>query len=107
MALLDRLVTPRAEPALLVAMMAYTARCPDCDEIALDQLEPTLSLRVINKPAATDTAGLMKHASLRLPDDLHTALKVLSTKERRSLHGTILHALEDYLERNDADSPPS
>lgn len=37
---------------------------------------------------------------LRLPDDLHSALKQLSKRSKRSLHSEILFALEFYLTNN-------
>lgn len=33
----------------------------------------------------------MKQMTLRLPDDLHAALKALAESEQRSLHGQIMH----------------
>jgi predicted DNA-binding protein len=40
----------------------------------------------------------MKIVSLRLPDDLHEALKALAKQESRSLHNLILFILRKYIE---------
>ena len=39
----------------------------------------------------------MKRYSLRLPEDLHTALQLAAQNEYRSLHNQILSILEDYI----------
>jgi hypothetical protein len=41
----------------------------------------------------------MKRFSLRLPDDLHTALQLNAQKEYRSLHNQILIILEQHVRR--------
>jgi hypothetical protein len=41
----------------------------------------------------------MKLLSLRLPDDLHAALKALAKRENRSLHSQIVYILRMYIER--------
>jgi hypothetical protein len=38
----------------------------------------------------------MKQISLRLPDDVHAALKELAQREQRSLHGQIVHILRRH-----------
>jgi len=38
----------------------------------------------------------MKQISLRLPDDLHAALKKLAQREHRSLHGQVVHILRKH-----------
>ena len=40
----------------------------------------------------------MARLNLRLPDELHQALKELAKKEHRSLNAQIIHSLEKYLE---------
>jgi hypothetical protein len=37
--------------------------------------------------------------NLRLPEELHKAIKALANKERRSLNAQILFMLEEYLRR--------
>ena len=41
----------------------------------------------------------MKLLSLRLPDDLHAALKELAARENRSLHSQIIYILRMYIDR--------
>ena len=41
----------------------------------------------------------MKQLTLRLPNELHQALKELADKEQRSLHAQIIYILEKYLEQ--------
>ncbi len=41
----------------------------------------------------------MKLLSLRIPDELHEAIKALSEKEKRSLNSEILYILEEHLKR--------
>jgi len=43
----------------------------------------------------------MKRFSLRMPDDLHTALQLAAQKEYRSLHNQILIVLENYIRQNE------
>lgn len=38
----------------------------------------------------------MKQLNVRLPDDLHAALKELAQREHRSLHGQIVHVLREH-----------
>ena len=40
---------------------------------------------------------MVKKYSLRLPDELHKALKESAKRNHRSLHGEMLRALEFYL----------
>jgi plasmid stability protein len=47
----------------------------------------------------------MKAINLRLPDDLHAAVKALAASEHRSMHAEILHILADRV--SGADSPPA
>jgi hypothetical protein len=47
----------------------------------------------------------MKQISLRLPDDLHAALKAAAAREHRSLHGQIVHALNQSLAQNGKTAP--
>jgi hypothetical protein len=39
----------------------------------------------------------MKLLSLRLPEELHAALKEIADKERRSLHAQIVYILEEFV----------
>jgi len=41
----------------------------------------------------------MKRVSLRLPDELHKALKELATQENRSLNGQIIYILKEYIRK--------
>jgi len=43
----------------------------------------------------------MKRFSLRLPDDLHTALQRSAQKEYRSLHNQILIVLEEFVRQSE------
>ena len=43
----------------------------------------------------------MKRFSLRLPDDLHTALQHSAQKEYRSLHNQILIVLEEFIRQSE------
>ena len=43
----------------------------------------------------------MKRFSLRLPDDLHTALQRSAQKEYRSLHNQILIVLEEFVHQSE------
>ena len=43
----------------------------------------------------------MKRFSLRLPDDLHSALQRSAQKEYRSLHNQILIVLEEYVRQSE------
>ena len=43
----------------------------------------------------------MKRFSLRLPDDLHTALRRSAQKEYRSLHNQILIVLEEFVRQSE------
>jgi len=49
----------------------------------------------------------MKQLTLRLPDDLHAALKARAEAEHRSMHAELLHLLEQVLEGGSADFPAS
>ncbi|MCY9783654.1 Arc family DNA-binding protein [Nocardiopsis sp. EMB25] len=54
----------------------------------------------------------MKQVSLRLPDELHTALKDLAEQEDRSLHSQILRILRQATDSPrtapvERDSPPA
>jgi hypothetical protein len=44
--------------------------------------------------------GVMVRLTLRLPDELHKALKELAQRERRSLQAQILYILELYVMQN-------
>jgi hypothetical protein len=48
----------------------------------------------------------MKRLSLRLPDDLHAALKEVAEEERRSLHSQIIYILETYIEKAETEDRP-
>lgn len=48
----------------------------------------------------------MKQVSLRLPDDLHAAIKASAEREHRSLHGQIVHILGEEMRETNA-IPPS
>jgi hypothetical protein len=41
----------------------------------------------------------MKIFSLRLPEELHAALKTIAEKEHRSLNAQIIHILEEWLKQ--------
>lgn len=43
--------------------------------------------------------GLMKQLTLRLSDDLHAKLKALAEHEHRSLHGEVLHLIEQAVRK--------
>lgn len=45
--------------------------------------------------------GLMKQLTLRLPDDLHLALKALAARENRSMHAQLLHLLAREIAREE------
>lgn len=47
----------------------------------------------------------MKQLTLRLPDDVHAALKALAATEHRSIHAEILHLITEAIEGWRADPP--
>ena len=40
------------------------------------------------------------HTSIRLPVEWHRAFTIIATRERRTLHSTLLIALEEYLQHH-------
>ncbi|TDC14007.1 FitA-like ribbon-helix-helix domain-containing protein [Actinomadura bangladeshensis] len=47
----------------------------------------------------------MKQITLRLPDELHSELKDLATREHRSLHAQVLHMLQSALDARSGEAP--
>lgn len=83
----DKRVAPKAESALLAALVAVRSRCPECEQFGLSDLQPSPEAQV-------------KKMNLRIEDETALRLVHQAARSKRSLNGQA----EWYIERGlDAD----
>lgn len=80
MALIDKRITPKAESALLAALIAMQNRCPECDGLSIPDLAPAWASAM----------------TTRFPCDLYEWLRREAFETRESMNSIVIAAIENY-----------
>ena len=89
MSLIDKRIAPKAEPALLAALITLQNRCPECDRLSIPDLTP-----------ACESA-----MTTRFPRDLYEWLRREAFETRESMNSIVIAAIESYRAKAGAARP--